>query len=84
MVPGAQTPLTAIISAGGPSGVPLPIIVNSTTLFYFSRLSTQPLTSSTTIISVHESLNGFQVNCVDEETSESAATTICIIADGGI
>ena len=81
-VPGAQMPFTALVSAGGPSGVPPPIPVNST-IFTFSRLSTQPLTSTMTISSVSEGLNGIQVNCVDIESSESAATTIRIIADGG-
>ena len=80
-VPGAQIPSTAIVTAGGPSGVPLPVMVNSTRLT-FSRLSTQPLTSTMTVSTISEGLNGVQVNCVDVETSESASTTILIVARG--
>ena len=69
---------TPIISAGGPSGVPPPLTVNST-VFTFSRLSIQPLISTMTVNSVSEGLNGVQVHCVDEEASESATTTIHII-----
>ena len=80
-VSGAQMPLgAAVVSAGGPSGVPPPVLVNSTR-FTFSRLSTQPLTSTMTVSSVSEGLNGVQINCVDIETSESATTTIRIVDD---
>ena len=80
-VSGAQMPLgAAVVSAGGPSGVPPPVLVNSTR-FTFSRLSTQPLTSTMTVSSVSEGLDGVQVNCVlvDIEASESATTTIRIV-----
>ena len=80
-VHGTQMPFgTAIVSAGGPSGVPPPVVVNSTR-FTFSRLSTQPLTSTMTVSTISEGLNGVQVNCVDIETSESATTTIRIVDD---
>ena len=77
-VPGAQMPSTSIVTAGGSSGVPPPVMVNSTRLT-FSRLSTQPLTSRMIINPIREGLNGAQVNCVDVEVSESAATTIRIV-----
>ena len=80
-VPGAQVPFSITVSAGGSSGVPPPVMVNSTR-FTFSRLSTQPLTSEMTINPVSEGLNGVQVNCVDVETSESATSTIQIIDVG--
>ena len=70
------------ITSGGPSGVPLPITVNSTT-FTFSRLSTQPLTSTMTVSAVSDGLNGVQVNCIDAETSESTSTTIRLVNIGG-
>ena len=78
-VAGAQMPFgTAPVSAGGSSGVPPPVLVNSTR-FTFSRLSTQPLRSTMTVSTISEGLNGVQVNCVDIETSESAFTTIHIV-----
>ena len=63
------------IIADGPRGVSPPRMANST-IFIFSRLSTQPLISEMTINPVNVGLNGVQVNCIDSETSESAATTI--------
>ena len=71
-----------VVTANGDSGVPPPRMANSTS-FTFSRLSTQPLTSTMTIISsVSEGLNGVQMNCVNIETSESATSTIQIIGAG--
>ena len=80
-VPGTQVPFSPVVTAGGSSGVPPPLMVNSTR-FTLSRLSTQPLTSGMMINNVSEGLNGVQVNCVDVETSESAATTIRILDVG--
>ena len=71
----------SVVTAGGGSGVPPPGMANSTT-FTFSRLSTQPLTSTMTISSVNEGLNGVQMNCVDVQTTESATTTIQFIDPG--
>ena len=77
---GAPMTFMPAITSGGTSGVPLPVMVNSTT-FTFSRLSTQPLTSTMMINLVGEGLNGVQVSCVDIEASESAATTTIFIID---
>ena len=79
---GAPMTLMPTVTSGGTSGVPLPITVNSTT-FTFSRLSTQPLTSTMTISSVSEGLDGVQINCVNVEVSESASTTVRIVDIGG-
>ena len=76
-------PSTSTVTAGGSSGVPPPVMVNSTRLT-FSRFSTQPLTSRMIINPIRDSLNGTQVNCVDVEASESAATTIRIVGATGI
>ena len=51
---GQAITFTPIVTAGGSSGVPPPRMANSTT-FTFSRLSTQPLTSTATINPVSES-----------------------------
>ena len=78
-VPGTQMPFgTAVVSAGGPSGVPPPVVINSTS-FTFSRHSTQPLTSTLMISPVSEGLNGVQVNCVDVVASKSVTTAIQIV-----
>ena len=78
-VPEAQMAFgTAVVLTGGPSGVPPPMIVNSTR-FTLSRPSTQTLTSRLTISTVSEGLNRVQVNCVDVETSESTSITIHIV-----
>ena len=76
---GAVTPLRQVSSVGSPGVESEPIIINSTTMITFSRLSSSPLTSRMTINPVSEGLNGSRVNCVDGETSESATTTILII-----
>ena len=73
------------VTADGPSGVPPPITVNSTT-FTYSRLSTRdrvPVISRMIISSVSGGLNGVEVSCVDLEALESATTTIQIISAGG-
>ena len=67
-----------IVTAGGSSGVPPPRMANPTT-FTFSRLSTQPLTSTMTINPVSEGLNGVQMSCEDVKASESATTTVQLV-----
>ena len=71
------------VSSGGSTGVDSqPLIINSTIMFTFSRLSCQgslPLMSRMTIDPVTEGLNGTRVNCLDGITSESATTTIYVI-----
>ena len=75
---GSASRFMSVIIPEGPSGVPPPLGVDSTT-FTFSRLSTQPLASTMTIYPVSEGLNGVQVQYEDAETSESANTTIRIV-----
>ena len=75
---GAPMTFEPVISSGGSSGVIPPVMANSTR-FIFSRLFTQPLTSTMTINPISEGLNGVQVNCEDVEASQSAITTIQIV-----
>ena len=83
---GVATNFTRSVSSGGPTGVDSqPLIINSTILFTYSRLSTRdslPLISRMTINPVNEGLNGTRVNCFNSITSESATTTIHIIIRG--
>ena len=74
------TPMTfmPVVTAGGSSGVPPPVMANSTR-FTFSRLSVQPLTCRMTVKPVNEGLNGVQVRCMDVEASDSLVTSIQII-----
>ena len=80
---GAAMTFTRTVSSGGSTGVDSqPLIINSTLMFTFSRLSCQgslPLISRMTIDPVTEGLNGTRVNCLDGITSESATTTLHII-----
>ena len=72
------------VSSIGSTGVDSqPLIINSTIMITFSRLSRQgisPLISRMTVNPVTEGLNSSQVNCVNTQvSSESARTTIYII-----
>ena len=79
---GRSSTFMPVVTAGGDSGVPPPRIANLTN-FIFSRLSTQSLTSTMTISSVSEGLNGVQMNCMDVLTTESATITIQIVDTRG-
>ena len=81
---GAAMTYDALIQSAGPIGVlnPQPLIVNSTIIFTFSRLSTEddlPLISRMIINNVSKGLNGVEIQCSDTRMINSATTTIHII-----
>ena len=78
---GSAVNYTRLVSSVGSSGVSsLPIIINTTIVITFSRLSNQnvlPLISRMLISNVSKGLDGVQVECV--AATEVATTTIHII-----
>ena len=79
---GAFTQLRQVSSIGSTGVDSTPLIINSTIMITFVRLSSQgssSLISRMMINPVTEGLNGSRVNCVDDTSSESATTTILII-----
>ena len=77
--------MSAPVESAGPSVVPPPVTINTTT-FTFSRLSYRdslPLISRMTISPVSRGLNGIVVNCFEGfPSTESATTTVRIIYPG--
>ena len=71
------------VQSVGPAGVNTqPLIINSTVMFTFSRLSTRdnlPLISRLIISNVSEGLNGVEISCTDAAMSDSATTAIHIV-----
>ena len=74
------------IQSLGPTGlVNSPLIINSTVMFTFSRLSTErdlPLITRVIIENVSEGLNGVEMRCTDAGMINTATSTIQIIGGG--
>ena len=81
VLPGNVSHTAAPVSSIGASGIPMPLLIGSSTIT-FSRLSSQnalPLISRVTISPVGRGLNGTVVSCVELDTNLVATTTIRII-----
>ena len=80
---GAAMTYETCIQSLGPTGlVNSLLIINSTVMFTFSRLSTKrdlPLITRVIIDNVSEGLNGVEMRCADAGMINSATTTIQII-----
>ena len=76
--------ITRTIQAAVPAGDAMSQFVVNSTMFNFSRTSTEgslPVISKVVIRPVSSSLNGTVINCRDLDAPSSTATTIIIIGD---